>query len=80
MLGLAEVERRQIDLRPVAFPPGLLKLRDQPSGDRIKPTTKTIGTDVVATLAASAAGGEPATIIDTGRRANSPPNASCAGN
>jgi hypothetical protein len=36
MLGLAEVERRQIDLRPVAFPPGLLKLRDQPSGDRIK--------------------------------------------
>jgi hypothetical protein len=25
MLGLAEVERRQIDLRPVAFPPGLLK-------------------------------------------------------
>ena len=36
IIAWAEVERRQIDLRPVAFPPGLLKLRDQPSGDRIK--------------------------------------------
>jgi hypothetical protein len=36
LLGLAEVERRQIDLRPVALAPGLLKLHDQPSGDRIK--------------------------------------------
>src|SRR5882757_9767493 len=27
IIAWAEVERRQIDLRPVAFPPGLLKLR-----------------------------------------------------
>ena len=58
MLGLAEVERRQIDLRPVAFPPGFLKLfATNPAATRSRPTTKTIGTDLVATLAAGAATG-----------------------
>jgi hypothetical protein len=46
LLGLAEVERRQIDLRPAIKVMGvatrLVKTRDEPATTGSRPTTKTI--------------------------------------
>src|SRR5262249_41823879 len=42
---------------PVTFPPGRLRLATRPAAAGSKPTTKTIGMVVVATLAERAAGG-----------------------
>ena len=61
---------------PVAFPPGRLKLATRPAATGSSPTTNTIGMDVVATLAAFAAGGPEATMTSTARRTNS---VACAG-
>ena len=63
-----------IKVRPVALPPGWFKLATRPAATGSRPTMKTIGMVVVATLAASAAGGASATIRSTGRRTNSAAN------
>jgi len=62
IIAWAEVKRRQIDLRPVAFPPGLLNPSTDPAATGSRPTTKTIGTDVVATLAGARKGNSDASV------------------
>ena len=61
-------------LIPVTLPPGRLRLATSPTRTGSPPVTKTIGTVVVAALAASAAGVLP-TIRATCRRRSPPPEA-----
>ena len=56
------------ELIPVTFPPGWLKLATSPNSTGSVPTLKTTGIDVVAALAASAAGVLPRVTITATRR------------
>ena len=64
----------EMKLTPVTLPPGRLRLATRPTLTGSPPVTKTIGTVVVAALAASAAGVLP-TIRATCRQEGPPPEA-----
>jgi len=64
-----------INVTPVTLPPGRLRLETRPRSTGSAPVAKTIGMVVVAALAATAAGGERATIASTRSDTRSAANA-----